>query len=133
MITRRSFFTGLAAALVAPAFVKRALQRFGWQSVIMGIDFGSEDRAVVTLLKRRIADAQEQMVVNVSHSIYGGGGAGLGGLFGTAGTLRESLMERAEHHYQRAAYWRIQGKPEYAMGSLHKAAVAEDRARSLPA
>ena len=146
MITRRSFFTGLAVALVAPAFVRRALAYYGWgKPYVAGVDFGSSNSTVVWktvhdpiygLLHFRINEAYRFMRRNLAEELYGDSSRVLverpDGVWRYI-TLRESLLERSERHFQRAAYWRIQGKPEYAMGSLHKAAVAEDQARSLPA
>lgn len=136
MISRRSFFSGLAAALVAPKLVQRVLQRFGWQPVVMGVDFGRDERTIITLLHERMDESYRAMQRAIAEELYGDNSRVLversPGTFQYI-TLREHLMERSERHFQRAAWWRIQGKPDYAMGSLHKAARAENRARSLPA
>ena len=134
MISRRSFFTGLAAALVAPKIVRRALDHLGWS--VSYTELRPLSNAETALLRQRIADAERIMRENMAQLIYGNVDTTPFSYFGFAPqytTLRESLLERSEHHFQRAAYWQVQGKPDYAMGSLHKAAVAEDRARSLPA
>lgn len=135
MITRRSFFSGLAA----PAFVRRALERIGWRSEYAYWPPASD--AEFALLHKRMNECYAVTRQNMARQLYGFPGAReqtVVTLIDMAEdrrylTLRESLLERSEHHFQRAAWWRIQGKPDYAMGSLHKAAVAEDRARSLPA
>ncbi len=91
MITRRSFFTGLAAALVAPKIVPSV------SPVIAGVDFGVGDMTTIVVMKARQCGMTEWQRMFVKWSI--------------------------ENDHRT---WN-------AMGSLHKAAKAEDRARSLPA
>lgn len=136
MITRRSFFSGLVAALVAPPIVRKAFDRFGWHSFhwkrVPGGWTISNESEITDLLKARINDAYRVTQRNMAESMYNYSATNPPALRGLRPLwLRETLMEQSERHFQRAAYWRIQGKPDYAMGSLYKAARAEDRARSL--
>lgn len=132
MISRRSFFGGLAATLVAPAFVRRALTYCGVELQFTGGFPGPADPDIA-LLKRRMDDCYAVLNRQMAEELYGDSSRVLverNGAWHYIST-RESLLEQSDRHVRRAQHWREQGKPDYAMGSLMKAARAEDRARSL--
>ncbi len=147
-MNRRSFFTGLTATLLAPKMVQRALAYVAPRNLYAGLTNATRqafvprlfvqtyDKSPLTdLLKQRISSAEFMMRETLNARLYSDDPGGVARLISQVlpyQMLRETLLEQSEHHFQRAAYWRIQGKPDYAMGSLHKAARAEDRARSLP-